>query len=300
MSELGNALKEARERKGLSLDDLQNITKIQKRYLVGIETGNYDMMPGKFYVRAFIKQYAEAVGLEPEEVFEQFKNDVPSVHDEEVPEQLSRVQTKKTMSPVQSKLLDALPKILLGVFIVGIAVLVWILVSKYVNPEETTKNQVGNDIVMIEDEDSPLNSQDENKEEDKIANENEDQDQDQAEEELAQEEDQKQTLTAIESSGKNTTYELTNAEEFKVKFVSTGNPWVGIQDQNGSYLYNQTLTEGQESEEQDLSDQSQVLLNIGRADETQVYINGELLEYQISPSEKMSQKITILYKKEAE
>ena len=300
MSELGNALKEARERKGLSLDDLQNITKIQKRYLVGIETGNYDMMPGKFYVRAFIKQYAEAVGLEPEEVFEQFKNDIPSVHDEEVPEQLSRVQTKKTMSPVQSKLLDALPKILLGVFIVGIAVLVWILVSKYVNPEETTKNQGGNDIVMIEDEDSPLNSQDENKEEDKIANENEDTDQDQAEEDSAQEEDQKQTLTAIESSGKNTTYELTNAEEFKVKFVSTGNPWVGIQDQNGSYLYNQTLTEGQESEEQDLSDQSQVLLNIGRADETQVYINGELLEYQISPSEKMSQKITILYKKEAE
>ena len=61
MTELGKILKEAREAKGLSLDDLQQITKIQKRYLIGIEEGNYDMMPGKFYVRAFIKQYAEAV-----------------------------------------------------------------------------------------------------------------------------------------------------------------------------------------------------------------------------------------------
>ena len=68
LTELGNRLKEARLVKGLSLDDLQEITKIQKRYLIGIEEGNYSMMPGKFYVRAFIKQYAEAVGLEPEEI----------------------------------------------------------------------------------------------------------------------------------------------------------------------------------------------------------------------------------------
>ncbi|MDA6131043.1 helix-turn-helix domain-containing protein, partial [Escherichia coli] len=49
----------------MSLDDLQKVTKIQKRYLMGIEEGDYSMMPGKFYVRAFIKQYAEAVGIEP-------------------------------------------------------------------------------------------------------------------------------------------------------------------------------------------------------------------------------------------
>ncbi|MFL6517543.1 MAG: helix-turn-helix domain-containing protein, partial [Bacillus sp. (in: firmicutes)] len=56
MTELGNRLKEARLAKGLSLDDLQSMTKIQKRYLIGIEEGNYASMPGNFYVRAFIKQ----------------------------------------------------------------------------------------------------------------------------------------------------------------------------------------------------------------------------------------------------
>ncbi|WP_139037439.1 helix-turn-helix domain-containing protein, partial [Bacillus pumilus] len=62
MTELGKRLVEAREEKGMSLEDLQTVTKIQKRYLLAIEQGNYDIIPGKFYVRAFIKQYAEAVG----------------------------------------------------------------------------------------------------------------------------------------------------------------------------------------------------------------------------------------------
>ena len=77
LTELGARLKEARLAKGYSLEDLQEITKIQKRYLVGIEEGNYSIMPGSFYVRAFIKQYAEAVGLDPEELLNQFKKDVP-------------------------------------------------------------------------------------------------------------------------------------------------------------------------------------------------------------------------------
>ncbi len=71
MTELGNRLKEAREEKGMSLDDLQAATKIQKRYLTALEEGNYDIIPGKFYVRAFIKQYAEAVGLDSELLFEE-------------------------------------------------------------------------------------------------------------------------------------------------------------------------------------------------------------------------------------
>ena len=73
MTELGKRLREAREEKNISLDELQEMTKIQKRYLIGIEEGNYAIMPGNFYVRAFIRQYAEAVGLDPDELFEQYK-----------------------------------------------------------------------------------------------------------------------------------------------------------------------------------------------------------------------------------
>ena len=131
LTELGNRLKEARLAKGLSLDDLQTATKIQKRYLIGIEEGNYSLMPGKFYVRAFIKQYAEAVGLEPEELFEEFKSEIPSIVNDDIPGQLSRVQTRKSLSDSGSKIVDLLPKLLIIVVVIGLFVGAWYLAQKY-------------------------------------------------------------------------------------------------------------------------------------------------------------------------
>ena len=61
MSALGSKLREARIEKGYTLNTLQQMTKIQKKYLQAIEEGNYEDMPGHFYVRAFIKQYADVV-----------------------------------------------------------------------------------------------------------------------------------------------------------------------------------------------------------------------------------------------
>src|SRR6185312_8878937 len=102
----------AREEKKLTLDELQNLTRIQKKYLVGIEEGNYSIMPGKFYARAFIKQYAEAVGLQPEELFDEYKNEIRLAYEDDLPEQLSRVQTRGSISANASKFMEVLPKIL--------------------------------------------------------------------------------------------------------------------------------------------------------------------------------------------
>ena len=83
------------------------------------------MMPGPFYARAFIKQYAEAVKLDPEQLFEEYKDEIPSNEPEALPENLSRVQSRKSISKNGSKFLDILPRILVFVLIIGTLFLVW-------------------------------------------------------------------------------------------------------------------------------------------------------------------------------
>ncbi|MBW4838502.1 MAG: helix-turn-helix domain-containing protein [Paenibacillaceae bacterium] len=78
MSDLGQQLREARLARGLSLDDVQEMTKIRKRYLEAIEMGDYKVLPGSFYVRAFIKTYAETVGLDADELLAEHRQNVPS------------------------------------------------------------------------------------------------------------------------------------------------------------------------------------------------------------------------------
>jgi cytoskeletal protein RodZ len=78
LSELGQLLRKARLDKGISLEDMQEITKIRKRYLEAIEEGNYKLLPGNFYVRAFIKSYSECVGLDPNEVLLLYRNVIPA------------------------------------------------------------------------------------------------------------------------------------------------------------------------------------------------------------------------------
>ncbi|MCD8511637.1 MAG: helix-turn-helix domain-containing protein [Bacillus sp. (in: Bacteria)] len=56
LSELGIRLKNAREEKGYTLDDLQKITKIQKRYLVAIEEGDFSRLPGDFLCPCICKE----------------------------------------------------------------------------------------------------------------------------------------------------------------------------------------------------------------------------------------------------
>jgi cytoskeletal protein RodZ len=68
LNELGTILKEAREKKGISLEDLFETTKIQVKLLRALEDGNYAAYPGDVYVRGALRNYAEAVGLDYKEV----------------------------------------------------------------------------------------------------------------------------------------------------------------------------------------------------------------------------------------
>ncbi|TKH03054.1 helix-turn-helix domain-containing protein [Peribacillus simplex] len=297
MTELGNRLKEAREAKGLSLEDLQELTKIQKRYLIGIEEGNYSMMPGKFYVRAFIKQYCEAVGLDSEEIFEQYKSEVPSVYSEELPEQLSRVQSRKTIPAGDSKVVEMLPRILAVVLVIGAAVLIWVLVSNYMsNPDnDDKKNAKENEAVGYNKSDG-FNEEKENADKKQNEEKSESSDEKNEDDAVVKDEKKEQKLAVTSSSGKNSTYELKNTDTFKLKVTSKGSPWVGIKNGEGKLLFQGTIDKDK-SQEIDFTNEKEAVINIGRAYETEIYVNDEKLEYSISPTEVNTQLVTIQFTK---
>jgi cytoskeletal protein RodZ len=59
---IGDRLRQARRKKNISINELQKQTKIQRRYLEAIERGAFDVLPGEYYVRSFIREYAAVVG----------------------------------------------------------------------------------------------------------------------------------------------------------------------------------------------------------------------------------------------
>ncbi|WP_309487154.1 RodZ domain-containing protein [Bacillus sp. ISL-4] len=297
LTELGNRLKEAREAKGLSLEDLQELTKIQKRYLIGIEEGNYSMMPGKFYVRAFIKQYCEAVGLDSEEIFEQYKSEIPSIYSEELPEQLSRVQSRKTIPAGNSKVVEMLPKILAVVLVIGAAVLIWVLVSNYMsNPDNDDKKNAKENAAVGYNKSDGFNEEKENADQKQNEEKSDSSDEKNEDDAVVKDEKKEQKLAVTSSSGKNSTYELKNTDTFKLKVTSKGSPWVGIKNGEGKLLFQGTIDKDN-SQEIDFTNEKEAVINIGRAYETEIYVNDEKLEYSISPTEVNTQLVTIQFTK---
>ncbi|EKK20903.1 helix-turn-helix protein [Fructilactobacillus florum 8D] len=71
---VGAELKAARTKANLSIDDVQKQTKIQKKYLVAMENDDLEALPGKFYVRAFVRQFANAVGLSGDELVNRYQS----------------------------------------------------------------------------------------------------------------------------------------------------------------------------------------------------------------------------------
>jgi cytoskeletal protein RodZ len=68
-------LKNAREAKGITLSDISEATLINVSLLEAIEQGNYAILP-QAYVRAFIREYAGIVGLDPDEVIQRYDTQV--------------------------------------------------------------------------------------------------------------------------------------------------------------------------------------------------------------------------------
>jgi len=77
MTELGQVLREARETKGVSLAEAEEATKIRQKYLQALEEGDYSVLPPSVYVRGFLRNYANYLGLDPEHVIHLYQQAPP-------------------------------------------------------------------------------------------------------------------------------------------------------------------------------------------------------------------------------
>src|SRR5881394_2959256 len=70
--DVGRTLREARERRGVSLRQIANATKIAMSALEALERNDISRLPGGIFSRAFVRSYAIEVGLDPETTIQDF------------------------------------------------------------------------------------------------------------------------------------------------------------------------------------------------------------------------------------
>jgi cytoskeletal protein RodZ len=70
--DFGSRLREARERKGVSLRQIATRTKISVAALEALERNDISRLPGGIFSRAFVRAYANEVGLDPETAIQDF------------------------------------------------------------------------------------------------------------------------------------------------------------------------------------------------------------------------------------
>jgi cytoskeleton protein RodZ len=72
---VGASLREARSRRKLSLAEVEAATKIRGRYLRALEAEDWDGLPGDTYARAFVRTYADYLGLDAGRLAEEVRRD---------------------------------------------------------------------------------------------------------------------------------------------------------------------------------------------------------------------------------
>ncbi|MBT2570163.1 helix-turn-helix domain-containing protein [Planococcus sp. ISL-110] len=275
MSELGTRLKQARIAKGYSLEELQDLTKIQKRYLAGIEDGNHSMMPGAFYVRAFIRQYAAAVGLNAEELLEHHKSEMPANEPAARPPMPSALTSRSrtvTRTAPSEAYAEIMPKVLVALFIVLILAVAWYFYSASTDSGSPNLPMDEGQGVPYEEPASALAAPE--KAEDEAAEE--------PIEQPAEEPAEPEAILAVEETqGETTTYSWQGPADRQLDIAASGPSWIAATDQNSTELTSRArVMQAEEAETIDLSDVEVVRLRIGDYSNIALTLNGEPIEYE--------------------
>ena len=105
MSSVGEILKNTREAKGITIEQVAEATSIRVLYLEAIESEHFKLVPGEVYLKGFIRNYANFIGLNGPAMVEKYKEQVEAnkKHEHPVQAETNDIQHKQTEKIGQSK-----------------------------------------------------------------------------------------------------------------------------------------------------------------------------------------------------
>lgn len=274
---IGETLRKARIDKKISLDELQQKTKIQKRYLIALEDNDFHLLPSDYYLRAFIRQYAEEVKLDGNYLLDVYdgKDQPQPVYPELEPVEGSR-KNKHAEHPTKRRVKASLPAVLLGLVALSIIVVVGYMMwldnqgEPIISPNNSMAVE-GSVSSSAADSASTSSSAVESTSQ-------------------SSSEPEKPKMAITMESNTNSEAQM-KVEQIKgpVKLTFTGKErvWIGVQV-NGALIYQYTLQPNETQSTELPANTAEALITVGIARYADVQINDEPLDYQ--PADSASQK----------
>ncbi len=266
---IGEELKNARVEKNLSLDDIQQQTKIQKRYLSAIEDGNFDQLPGTFYERAFVRQYAAVVGIDPTALLEKYDLETAEIEPDLSAARVDADNVTRTGMHLEEdtaaeKTRQLLPKIVIGAVVVVLIAGIWWAVAAFAgNSKQESSSSSSVSVTSSKVESSSSSSA-------------------KSSSASSSSSEKKTEIGTATVSGTTSTIEVTPADKqgtvtMTVKANSAA-AWTSVTYGNGTSLYNGTLQPNQPQELTIPASATNVQIKFGNAAQTAVTIDGQTVQ----------------------
>ena len=125
MKTVGEALKGRRERLGMTLNELEQRTQLKRQTLIHIENNDFDLLAKKDYTEGFIRKYANVVNIEPNQLIEAHRDEIPN-NQNQIDELIAAFSNGEAPS-YRSKSKETMQLIMLIGLIVIVSLILWIL-----------------------------------------------------------------------------------------------------------------------------------------------------------------------------
>ena len=115
MFEIGNSLREARERQGLGYPEIELATKIRAKYIRALEEEDFTSIPGDAYIRGFLRTYADYLGLDSDVYVDEYASRFITSWRDELPPRPQRRRVRSRERPLERR---AVLLVLAGIVVV--------------------------------------------------------------------------------------------------------------------------------------------------------------------------------------